>query len=476
MRNIETLTDEQPVHPDDETLSAYLDGELSNSERTEVENRLIKDESFRKRLQQLQSSWDWLSQLPSEAPSEKLMQSTIELVISDIEPPKKETRSWWGDYRALVLGLLLCLVCFVAAVGVTRELERQRLRAQVSDLTLAENLDALLLGNDFELMRELDASVSWKMMVSTYQDISGQKLLPDVLVASTPVDQRETAIADMTPLERASLESHWKAFRSLDETTEAKVRETARTLSQQPDAETLTQTMKTYARWRESLPAEMRQTLESSEGVARRQAIEAAVAYSLGKLSDDSGSIISDETADRIWFQLQRLLQERLASDDELTEFYERMKQVTGDDRAEMALISMMVFRRMDGRRGRSWNRPPSGGNFVMPRTLSDDDLNDMTVILDDNALQNLNALTNWNPYSGRDPHLVSIAMQAWVEETVRRNAPQRENTETESWIQRYEKSEDRDVLDLLTPAEIKRRLLPQQNWFRRGESSSTQR
>ena len=456
------LADDQPVNPDDETLVAYLDGELSNREREQVESRLINDETFRKRLQELQSSWDWLGELPSEVPSEQLMQSTIELVIADIAPPKSDKASWFAAHRGLILGALLSLLAFAAGVAAMNWQNQRRAQQQLEDLALAEDLEALLQGGDFDLMRELQASVSWDMMVSTYEQLGRQRLVPDDIIAQTPATERENAISNLSSAERDTLENRWKEFCSLDEKSEATVRETARRLREQPDADELIRTMRAYSRWRESLPIKTRQQMETTTGVKRREAIEQAVAYSLGQLSDDSGEYISDETADRIWYQLERLIRQRLEADEQLQTTRERFARFAGEDGSEAMMIGAMVFPR--GNRG---GRRPGGPPFKLPPPLTDNELIEMTSVLDDGAITDLNALTNWNPYSGRDPGLVVIAMQAWMEEAVRRRRPSGDQEAPANWLERYKQSDDRDVLDLLRPEEIKQRMTSRRPWGR---------
>ena len=78
------LTDDSPLEPDDELLVAYVDGELDNDSRTQLEDRLLDDEELRRRLQDLQQGWDYLDDFPAMVPCEKLVESTLELVVSDM--------------------------------------------------------------------------------------------------------------------------------------------------------------------------------------------------------------------------------------------------------------------------------------------------------------------------------------------------------------------------------------------------------
>ena len=117
MMSTAKLSDDTPLDPDDELLVAYLDHELDRKEQSELENRLMEDEPLRARLQQLQTGWDLLDDLPKPEPSLKLVESTLELVVADIvktqasfgldlEPiPTADfggcVFAWWGSLRPM---------------------------------------------------------------------------------------------------------------------------------------------------------------------------------------------------------------------------------------------------------------------------------------------------------------------------------------------------------------------------------------
>ena len=83
--SISAISDDSPIDPDDELLVAYLDGELSRDDESALENRLVENDNLRERLQNLQSGWELLDDLPDSAPSLKLVGSTLEMVVADLE-------------------------------------------------------------------------------------------------------------------------------------------------------------------------------------------------------------------------------------------------------------------------------------------------------------------------------------------------------------------------------------------------------
>ena len=134
---------DQPVDPDVEQLVAYLDGELHGTERDAIEQRLLDEEPLRLQLQELQAGWDWLDQLPDPVPDEKLVESTLELVVSDLakQSPVEKRPS---ILRGPLLAIGLCLITAGAAFGFVRYQKNARVNQDLADLTIAEHLDAYL--------------------------------------------------------------------------------------------------------------------------------------------------------------------------------------------------------------------------------------------------------------------------------------------------------------------------------------------
>ena len=89
-------------------LTAYLDGELGNSETQQVEERLATDQQYRSIMQQLQKTWDVLDILPASQANESFTQSTMKMVVDDAKyfTQKKSQRFWTWPLRILALILV----------------------------------------------------------------------------------------------------------------------------------------------------------------------------------------------------------------------------------------------------------------------------------------------------------------------------------------------------------------------------------
>jgi anti-sigma factor RsiW len=127
----------------DELLVAYLDGELDAAQRRDVEERLPRDEGFRRRLNELDRAWDLLDELPQTVADEKFVRSTVEMVAiaAAEEAGAAQRRSIWprvASYAA-VGAMVLCAAIFgYRAVKYYTEAEN---RALARDLPVIEKLD-----------------------------------------------------------------------------------------------------------------------------------------------------------------------------------------------------------------------------------------------------------------------------------------------------------------------------------------------
>ena len=153
-----TLNNENSVPDDDQQLLvSYLDGEIDAEEALLVEERLARDASFRKSLNELQRSWEMLDDLPASNPSEDFTKTTVEMVAVQIDNDVGHQQRSWGRARTLqrtataVSILLMAVAGFVIAKYVLEAPDRAFLR----DLPIIERVEVYEHVDDLEFLQML---------------------------------------------------------------------------------------------------------------------------------------------------------------------------------------------------------------------------------------------------------------------------------------------------------------------------------
>ena len=463
------LSDNEPLDPNDELLVAYVDGELDSKARRELEDQLLENESLRRRLQQLQQGWDLLDDFPSISPNEKLVESTLELVVADLTgvhetvTVKRTKRHRWSLTVAAAT-----LVCIGIALSALYWVQSNRFRAELTDLSIAENLDAYFYGRDLQLMRDLALNEDWNKMILAMKEVSDNPQ-PQSLIAEVPIGDREEALRSMSLERRSQLDSRWKRFVRLSEQDQRRIRQTADEVANQSNTSVLLKTMQDYAWWRETIPGNVRDKIESDDLDERRTAIKQGIEHSQQLLSKRSRSALSDDTIERIDFALKTILEDRIESKDAaILGLIRRITPIAGEERAHQAAIAAMVIglerggpERGDGRKsdrgggapGKPRSPRPRFGPQLFDRTnpLTLDELSTIELILSNKDRETL----NWIAGDPPNPLLEAETIRAWAAETVERRW--RPDRETLSLIERYQSVDParREMLDLSPPKEF---------------------
>ena len=96
-------------------LVAYLDGELDDHQRQEVESRLAGDATLRDQLSMLERTWQELDQLPRYESDDALTQTTVEMIVQQEVGPRK--RKFTAARGTLLLAGVLAGVVTPVAFG-----------------------------------------------------------------------------------------------------------------------------------------------------------------------------------------------------------------------------------------------------------------------------------------------------------------------------------------------------------------------
>ena len=148
------------ANPDDEQLTAYLDGELPDEARSSVETRLAVDETFRQRLHELQRTWDVLDELPKPKVDHSFTQSTLEIVVADAKNAGRQSGGIvWRDWalRIFVFGFVPAL-SMIASYYLIQNWQDRSNRELLQQLPVIDNVDVYLKAQNAEFVDELKDS------------------------------------------------------------------------------------------------------------------------------------------------------------------------------------------------------------------------------------------------------------------------------------------------------------------------------
>ena len=271
----------------DEQLVAYLDGELDAESRRRVEELLGSDAQLRRRLQQMERTWDLLDDLDSAAPANRFTQTTLEMVAvaahQDVEQSLAEAprrrRRWW-----LVTGLALLAALaagFFTVVRLTPDPNRQL----VENLPMLENLDEYRQIDEVEFLRLLRAA--------------GLFLSPGETPAGPPppvesLAQRQQRIEHMSLSQKAQLLRLEERFLALDEDQQRQLRQLHKALEDARDAAQLRPIMHRYYDWLKTLPLYTRTELAGLDPSDRLESVKK-------RLKDEHGQRLGDQDSEALW-------------------------------------------------------------------------------------------------------------------------------------------------------------------------------
>lgn len=257
----------QPNPADDETLVAYLDGELSAAENVKFEQRLQSDAALQQRLTELQASWNLLSELPSPTPRHDLTQTTIEMVTLNLQPASQNWMTWWSQRRWLSLTLAAMLMLLAGAASsraVTRYVTGQILAnlPSIVDLPALKNVDSVEF---LHALSKLDNLVAAADMPSERGRIG------DGHVPQTIGDRRDW-VEQLPEDSRGRLESNLTEYGELGEQPQRQMRAVADAIYAVPvDTQHLLQVIRAYnsilERWG-TKPRAMLQEMSLPERIA----------------------------------------------------------------------------------------------------------------------------------------------------------------------------------------------------------------
>lgn len=263
-----------PPPVDDESLVAYLDGELSREENLNFEQRLHSDTDLQQRLAELQASWDLLSELPSPPPRHDLTQTTIEMVALELQASSQTWWAWLSQRRWLML-VLAAVTMLLAGVASSRARTSYSTRQILANLPSVVDLPALKNIDSVEFLHAL-SEIDNLTTAADNQTERGR--IGDGLVPQTIADRRDW-VEQLPEDSRGRLVSNLAEYDVLTEQQKREMRAVADEIYADPSArENLLQVIRAYNAILERWGTKPRAMLQDMSLQNRIEAIRSRVA------------------------------------------------------------------------------------------------------------------------------------------------------------------------------------------------------
>ena len=246
---------EPPLEPLDEQLSAYLDGELAPDESRQVDLMLAGDAAVRKRLREIQRTWDALDELERTPVNERFTQSTLEIVTSaavgEMEAtaatmPRLRRRRWLARTAMLTAAVGLG---FLAVLLLRHDPDRQLL----ADLPVVERLDQFRYVDDLKFLKQLAVEKLFDEDRTSPDDVSEP---PQQVVGRVDesIKDRRQRIEQLAAPQKEELRRRWETYQSLDKAEQQRLHKLQEQLDADPDAAHLRASLDQYHKWLVTLP------------------------------------------------------------------------------------------------------------------------------------------------------------------------------------------------------------------------------
>ena len=310
--------------PDETLLTAYLDGELSPTERQHIEYRLANEPELRQRLTLLEKTWQCLDVLVQESIDAEQIETTLKIAAvsvtnTTIASSNISRFSKWS--MTLFAGLVVFLVTF--QLGKQSPFDDPSFRRQVERL---EMYHAILGDGGIELIRQL----AWERV-----------FLPPLLDGEQPADPKEyepssrnwfsnsfscLVVGSHNEFDEAELYQLFyrniQTYNRLPSKTVKQIQKLHNDIESAPRHDELLATMHNYYHWFRTLQPYEREALRRWKQIDERVAETAAMKARLERQPGNStmaSKIVGIEEGDRLAETLKELTpwrKERLLNEE----------------------------------------------------------------------------------------------------------------------------------------------------------------
>ena len=213
----------------DETLVAYLDGELPSGERAQVDQQLQANADLRRRIAALRGSWELLGELPQVELRHGLAQSTIQIVTLAVERESLGWRAWFWSNRWIALGLggLFMLAAGAATSRAVTEYETRRLLVNLPTIVDYPSLQFI------DSVQFLESLANVENLTAAAGSNVERAMLGDGQVP-TSTSERKSWVENLMEESRGRLHKHWLDYELVDKDRKTTLNEITQAIFNNP--------------------------------------------------------------------------------------------------------------------------------------------------------------------------------------------------------------------------------------------------
>jgi hypothetical protein len=235
----------------DETLVAYLDGELDDTAARALEERLARDPKVRDRLRALSGSWDLLDALPRAMLDEKFARTTVQMVslAASEDLAGEQVRAQAHKRRRWMVGAICALAAAMVGFAAFMFAFPDPNAELLADLPLVENLDAYDSVESVDFVRKLYSAGVFGDESGDLPVESAEATLPAAGASDELLDSRRERLMAMDTTEKQELRRKYDRLLAFPDEKKERLHEFDAALRSDPDADRLLETLRQYHSW-----------------------------------------------------------------------------------------------------------------------------------------------------------------------------------------------------------------------------------
>ena len=136
----------------DQELVAFLDGEITQTERATIEQRIANEPELGQRLADLRTTWQLLDHLPPTEPTDDFTKTTV--TMTAIRSGRSALSRFMRRQWITLAGVFIGLAAGYSAVFLPMQYEQQK---RLRDVPVIDNVDLYLHAESIEFLRQLDS-------------------------------------------------------------------------------------------------------------------------------------------------------------------------------------------------------------------------------------------------------------------------------------------------------------------------------